>query len=50
MAKLTKKQLERFRLHRERGATISEAKRLARMTYEQIAEELSSRLRSMAQS
>lgn len=45
---LTAAQLKRFRFFRDKGFGIAEAKKLARMTYDQMADELSRRLRGQS--
>ena len=46
---MTPAQLKRFRFHRETGSTIAEARRLARMTYDQLSDHLRERLQKMSQ-
>jgi hypothetical protein len=48
MTKLTPAQLKRFRFFRNKGFGVSESRRLARMTTDQMATELSRRLRNPA--
>jgi len=43
MSKLTPAQLKRFRFFRDKGFTIKEARRVACLSYQQTADELSQR-------
>ena len=44
MKPLTPAQRKRFRFFRDKGMTVKESRRLARMTYAQMSDELSRRL------
>lgn len=50
MKKFTKSQLVSFRRFRDSGMSVGEARRLAMMTYNQLATELSERLNEIAAS